>query len=248
MRKIHLLFLPWVFVFAVGMAFAQKEHNVASSQVVAEIQDKLYHARIPKHGDVQVSFQDGVATLTGTVDCIGVKEDAENATRKVEDVRSIVDDVTVHAEDVTDRQIAEMARKEIVTYPFFTIFDWATLSAQGGSLTVNGQVTESVKKDDIGHFLEHVKGVVSLQNNLEVLPTSIFDDQIRRAVARAIYREPYFVNYANQAIPPIHIIVKNGNVTLEGVVNSEVDKAKAEMDARFAATYYSLTNNLRVEH
>jgi hypothetical protein len=67
-------------------------------------------------------------------------------------------------------------------------------------LTVNGSVTGPFKKGDIGHFLEHVKGVASLQNNLDVLPTSMFDDQIRRSIARAIYREPYFVNYGNQAL------------------------------------------------
>jgi hypothetical protein len=73
------------------------------------------------------------------------------------------------------------------------------------------------------------------------------DDQIRRAVARAIYRDPFFVNYGNQALPPIHIIVKNGNVTLDGVVDNAMARTKAEMDARLAATYFGFTNNLQLE-
>ena len=82
---------------------------------MAEIQDKLYHAKIPKHGDVQVTFEDGVVTLTGTVDCIRVKNDAIRAAQKVDDVISVVDHITVHAEDVSPRQIGEQARKEILT-------------------------------------------------------------------------------------------------------------------------------------
>jgi hyperosmotically inducible protein len=70
---------------------------------------------------------------------------------------------------------------------------------------------------------------------------------LRQAIARAIYNDPFFIHYGNQALPPIHIIVKNGNVTLEGVVATALDRAKAENDARLAATYFNLTNNLRIE-
>jgi hyperosmotically inducible protein len=114
-------------------------------------------------------------------------------------------------------------------------------------LLVSGQVAQPFKKSDIGNFLAHIKGVAQLDNNLEVLPTSQFDDRVRLAVARAIYGDPFFVHYADQALPSIHIIVKNGNVTLEGVVANQLDRAKAEADARLAATYFSFTDNLRLE-
>ncbi len=233
------------FLASPGPAEGQHAPN---SLVVAEIQNKLYRAKIPKHGDVQVSYENGIATLTGTVDSIGVKEDAVESAEKVDDVTSVVDNITAHAAGVTPQQILERARKEIVTYPFYTIFDHVVLRANGDTLTVSGQVTDPFEKEDIGSFLSHVKGVATLQNDLEVLPVSIFDDQIRLAVARSIYRDPFFVNYANQALPSIHVIVKNGDVTLEGVVDSAVAKAKAEADSRFAITYFSLTNNLRVEN
>jgi hyperosmotically inducible protein len=188
----------------------------------------------------------GVATLTGTVDCLGVKMDAEHAARKVDDVTDVIDNITVHAEDVTPRQIEEQARKDIATYYAFTIFDNITLEVQGDRLIVNGQVTQPVKKHDIGNFLAHVKGVAALDNNLEVLPLSEFDENLRQSIARAIYNDPYFLHY-HQALPPIHIIVKNGDVTLEGVVASQMDRSKAEMDARMAATYFNFTDNLQIE-
>jgi osmotically-inducible protein OsmY len=224
-----------------------KKHEDSPAQITARVEDKLYHAQVYKHGDVQVSVDNGVATLTGTVDCVGVKMDAERATRKVDDVTDVVDNINVHAEDVTPRQIGEQARKDIVTYYAYTIFDNITLEVQGERLEVNGQVTQPYKKQDIGNFLAHVKGVAELDNNLEVLPTSEYDDSLRLAIARAIYNDPYFIHYGTQALPPIHIIVKKGNVTLEGVVASKLDRAKAEGDARLAATYFSFTDNLRIE-
>jgi hyperosmotically inducible protein len=245
MRNAKLLLAPIMLAIAVQVTFAEK-HNITPAQITAEIQDKLYHAQVFKHGDVQVSFENGVATLTGTVDSLGVKMDAEHAARKVDDVTSVVDKINVHAEDVTPRQIGEQARKEIVTYPWYSIFDNITLEVQGDRLIVNGQVSQPFKKQDIGNFLTHVKGVAELENNLEVLPTSEYDDSLRLAIARAIYNDPYFIHY-HQALPPIHIIVKNGNVTLEGVVASQMDRTKAEMDARLAATYFNLTDNLQIE-
>jgi len=245
MRQTWIKSLPLVLVLTLGLSFAKEP--MTNAEVVAGIKDHLFHAHVFQHGQVQVAFDNGVATLSGTLDNLGTKLDAERVTRKVEDVTKVVNNITVHAEDVTPRQILEEARKEIVTYPFFTIFDNVVLEAQGEKLIVTGQVTEPVKKEDIGHFLSHVKGVAELENDLEVLPTSVWDDQLRLAIARAIYHDSYFLQYANQALPSIHIIVKNGNVTLEGVVANEVDRAKAENDARFAATFFSLTNNLRVE-
>jgi hyperosmotically inducible protein len=233
-------------VIAVQVTFAKK-HEDSAAQITARIEDKLYHAQVYKHGDVQVSVDNGVATLTGTVDCLGVKMDAERATRKVDDVTDVVDNINVHAEDVTPDQIRDQARKDIVTYYAFTIFDNITLEVQGDRLIVNGQVTQPFKKQDIANFLAHVKGVAELDNNVEVLPNSEYDDSLRQAIARAIYNDPFFIHYGNQAVPSIHIIVKNGNVTLEGVVASKMDRTKAEMDARVAATYFNLTDNLQIE-
>jgi len=223
--------------------------DVSYPATMAQIQYKLSHLGVEnaKNGNVQAQFQSGVVTLTGTVDSVGVKDDVDRSVRKASGVNSVIDNVTVNTDDVTPQLIAERARHDILTYPFYTIFDNIELRTEGNNLTVIGQVTQPFKKSDIANILSHIDGVTGFQNNLEVLPNSRMDDQIRRAVAGAIYRDPFFVNYTNQALPPIHIIVKNGNVTLDGVVDTALARIKAANDARFAATYFGLTNNLRLE-
>lgn len=231
---------------AVAAATGMAKVPMTDTQISAAVQDHLYHAHVFQHGQVQVAFDRGVATLTGSVDNLGTELDAGHAAAKVNGVSKVVNNITVRAEDVTPQQMLEAARHEIVTYPFYTIFDNIVLEAQGDRLIVSGQVTQPVKKGDIGKLLSYVKGVAQLENSLEVLPTSNYDDQIRLGIAHAIYRDPYFIHYATQALPPIHIIVKNGNVTLNGVVANPMDRTKAADDARLAATYFSLTDDLRV--
>lgn len=243
-----LMILALVVPFLLTTHAYGKNHNITQAQILAEIQDRLYHAQVFKHGNVSIAFQNGVATLTGSVDCVGVKADAERAARRVDDVDQVVNRITVNPGDAGPAGIVQQARKEILTYPFYTIFDNIELQMRGNALTVLGQVTQPYKKTDIGNFLEHIKGVTELTNNLQVLPVSDFDDQLRLAIARAVYDDPNFLYYANQPIPPIHIIVDNGNVTLDGVVNSTMDRIRAEQDARLAATFFSFKNNLQVEN
>lgn len=217
------------------------------ARIAADIQNKVYQAKVFNRGEVQVSFDAGVATLSGTVEDLGTKLDAERAAGKAQGVERVVNNIAVSADDVTPAQILEEARKRVVTYYAYSIFDNVQLEARGDRLLVSGQVTQPFKKSDLGRILTRVRGVASLDNNLEVLPLSIYDNQIRLAVARAIYGDPYFVHYANRAVPSIHIIVKNGDVTLTGAVASQLDRAKAEADARTAATFFRFTNQLRVE-
>ena len=239
--------LGTVLLVLLGAASAFAGTRTPDSQTTAAIQDRIYHARVYKSGDVRVAYENGVATLSGTVDNLGSKLDAERAARKVSGVNRVINNISVRADDVTERQILEKARKEIVLYYAYGIFDNVNLEAQGDKLIVSGQVTQPFKKADIGNLLKRVRGVANLENQLEVLPVSTFDDQLRLSIARAIYADPYFVHYAGQAMPPIHIIVKNGNVTLEGVVATSMDRTKAEMAARFAGLSFAVIDNLRVE-
>jgi hyperosmotically inducible protein len=105
------------------------------------------------------------------------------------------------------------------------------------------------KKVDLGRLVERLPGVESVTNNLKVLPTSSFDDELRIRIARAIFRDPVLSRYAMQVVPPIHIIVENGRVKLEGVVNSEMEKNVAGVRASTAGmSFGSVENNLRVEN
>ncbi len=232
-----------VVVLGAGLCWGATPPN--DTQTMQTIQSKLDHAKLDQHGSVQVTVAGGVATLTGTVDNLGSKLDAENAARKTRGVTQVIDNIQVGP--ASDAQILEQARHEIVMYYAYTIFDNVELTAHNGKLAVAGQVTEPFKKNDIGRILERVNGVAVLDNNLEVLPLSSFDNRLRLQVARAIYGDPNFINYANLARPPIHIIVNNGNVTLEGVVANTFDKTKANMDALHAGLSFSVVNNLQVE-
>lgn len=146
----------------------------------------------------------------------------------------------------SDEQIARDVTHEIRMFPFYDIFDLVTGQVNNGVVTLRGAVREPQRFNDYANLAKRVKGVRAVENRLEVLPTSNFDDQIRVRVARAIYGSALGPRYANQALPPIHIIVKNGNVRLEGVVANNLDKQLAAQAARFAATYFSLENNLQV--
>jgi osmotically-inducible protein OsmY len=232
-------------VLGTGLCWAAPP--TTDSQATESIQSRLDHAKVNQHGNVQVTYAGGVATLTGTVDSLGSKLDAEKAARKVHGVTQVVDNIKVRAEGVGDQQILEQARHESVMYYAYGMFDNVNLEAHNGTLTISGQVTQPFKKTTMGNILERVKGVAALQNNLEVLPLSTFDDRLRLQVARAIYRDPYFARYAIVALPPIHIIVKDGNVTLEGVVASNMDRIKAEMATRLAGLSFSVVDNLQVE-
>ncbi len=231
------------FVLGTGLGWAAPP---TTDQAISTIQSRLNHAHVNQHGDVQVTYATGVATLSGTVDNLGSKLDAEKAARKAPGVTQVVDNIQVRAEGVDAQQMLEKARHEVAMYYAYGIFDNIGLEAHNGTLVVSGQVTQPFKKSDLGNILERVKGVAVLQNNLEVLPTSTFDDRLRLQVARAIYRDPYFTRYTDLALPPIHIIVKDLNVTLVGIVNSEMDSTKAYMDARLAGLSFSVVNSLQV--
>jgi hyperosmotically inducible protein len=236
----------WALSLVLGSGLCWAAPPTTDSQAANSIQSRLNHARVDKHGSVQVTCSQGVATLTGTVDSLGSKLDAEKAAQKAPGVTRVVNNLQVRVDDFSVQQMLEQARHQIVMYYAYGIFDNINLEAQGSTLTVSGQVTQPFKKTDLGNILERVKGVAALENNLEVLPVSTFDDRLRLQLARAIYGDPFFVNYANQALPPIHIVVKNGSVTLEGVVASNMDRTKAEMAARRTGLSFSVVDNLRV--
>jgi len=149
----------------------------------------------------------------------------------------------------TDTAIAKQVRHEVLTYPHYWIWDQIEFRVSKGSVVLNGAVTEPYKKSDLGHIVQKIPGVTSVTNELRVLPLSPMDNQLRLEVARAIYRDTTLSRYAIQPIPPIHIIVDRGHVTLEGVVNNNFEKQVAGMRAAGAGLSFGpIINHLRVEH
>lgn len=137
---------------------------------------------------------------------------------------------------------------ELITLPYYGIFDHLAFEVgQKGTVTLLGQVSRPTLKSDAERVVKGVEGIEQVINKIEVLPTSPNDDRIRLAVYRAIYRHEGLERYGLGANPSIHIIVKNGHVTLEGSVGSQLDKQLAEVQARGVPGTFSVTSNLQIE-
>ena len=147
------------------------------------------------------------------------------------------------AQDRVTREV----RHELVMLPYYGVFDNLTYRVDGGTVTLMGQVTRPTLKSDAGNVVKGVEGVERVDNKIQVLPLSSMDDGLRVAEYRAIYGHPGLDRYAMQSVPPIHIIVDNGKVTLEGVVANQADKDQAGIRANGVNGVFSVTNNLRVE-
>jgi len=143
-------------------------------------------------------------------------------------------------------RIQKEVRHEILMLPYYDVFDDIRYSVSGYEVTLTGQVTNPTLKRDAENVVKHIEGVEKVVNQIEVLPTSTMDDGLRRRLFRAIYGFPALEKYAMPVIKPIRIIVKNGNVTLEGVVDSENDKNVVNIRANGVSGVFSVTNHLVV--
>ena len=137
-------------------------------------------------------------------------------------------------------------RHQLVMLPYYSVFDNLTYSVEGDTVMLNGQVTRPTIKSDAESAVKSIEGVGRVLNNIEVLPLSPMDDDIRRSVYRAVYGDSGLQRYAVQAVPSIHIIVKNGHVALEGVADTEGDKNMANLRASGVPNVFSVKNNLVV--
>jgi hyperosmotically inducible protein len=144
-------------------------------------------------------------------------------------------------------RLARQVRHEFVMLPYYGVFDNLLFRIKGSEVELLGQVTRPTLKSDSEGVVKQIEGVTKVINNIEVLPVSPNDDRIRLALYRSIYGHTALNRYALQAVPPIHIIVKNGNVALEGVVANEADKNIANLQARSVPGVFDVVNNVRVE-
>ena len=145
-----------------------------------------------------------------------------------------------------DFQVLKDVATSVDRYTRFTIFDDVSASVKDGVVTLTGKVTMPYKRDDIEKRVAKVNGVVTVRDEITVLPVSQFDDELRYRIARSIYGHSNFWNYAIMANPPIHIVVERGRVTLTGVVGSNVDRMLARsLASQFGA--FSVTNDLKTD-
>ena len=154
--------------------------------------------------------------------------------------------VSAWAADPNNLQVYRDASKQVLTYPQFSIFDAVHMQIDNGVVTLTGKVTMPYKKNDIEKRVGKIDGVHQVVNQIEVLPVSFFDDELRFRIARAIYGNSTFWGYGSMANPPIHIIVENGHVTLDGVVNNNVERMLARSVASSLGAF-SVTNDLKTD-
>lgn len=211
--------------------------------VAAQVEKRLRDANFDSVG---VTVSAGIADLTGVVDRLSKAEKAMDIAKKTKGVTGVRNDMQVVSEQ-TDQQIADAVTHQIRMFPFYSIFDWVQGNVKNGVVTLTGAVREPWYAKDYANLASQVRGVKAVQNELEVLPLSPFDNRIRMQVARAIYGNANIgTRYGFQALPSVHIIVKNGDVRLEGAVANQMDKTIIEMAARRVGLSFRVEDNLQI--
>jgi hyperosmotically inducible periplasmic protein len=199
--------------------------------------------------DVKATVEDGIVTLTGTVDLYQRKLDAAKLARKIGHVQGVRNLVTVAGPDVPDAQLEQKLATKLryVRVGYDNAFDYFALGVKDGVVTVEGQDRTGVGREEALADIANMPGVKDVVENISVAPVSTFDDGIRIQAMQAIYRDPVLSKYAMDPAHPIRIIVANGHVTLYGAVDSAMDKNVAGIRAGQVFGAFSVDNKLVVD-
>jgi osmotically-inducible protein OsmY len=218
------------------------------NQIQTAVTGKL--AAKEKFSNLQSSVEDGIVTLTGTVDLYQRKLDAAKLVKKTAKVQGVRNLVEVAGPNVTDTQLEnELAKKlRYVREGYDITFDYFALNVQDGVVTVVGEDRTGVGKDEALADIANTPGVKDVIDNVSIEPVSTFDDGLRLRTARAIYRDSVLSKYAIDPARPIRIIVDNGHITLYGSVDNTMDKNVAGIRANQIFGAFSVQNNLVVEN
>jgi osmotically-inducible protein OsmY len=225
---------------------AQVSLAAAQQDVASAVRAKLDKSQFK---DVQISVDaNGVATLSGTVSLYEYRADADKATHKVKGVTAVRNDIEVAGPSVPDSQL-QKSLAEKLTYDrvgYGNVFDAITLEVHDGVVTLGGHAHDYPNRDSALATVATTPGVKDLVDEISVDPLSMMDNQIRLAVARAVYSFPTLNKYAIDPAMPIRISVQNGNVELYGVVDSQADKDAAFLRANGVPGVFSVKNYLQV--
>lgn len=216
-------------------------------QIQQAVSQKFHDSK--KLQNVQSSVDDGIVTLTGTVDLYQDKLDAAKKIKKLNNVSGVRNKIMVAGEMVSDDQLEQKLAKKLasdrVGY-YDNIFNYLTLNVSNGTVTLTGDTYNDVARDSALAIVQSTPGVKDVVSDVTVLPVSIFDNSIRIRTARAIYRDSVLSRYAIDPVKPIRIVVDNGHVTLYGSVASQMDKTIAGMRANGVPGVFSVDNQLVV--
>ena len=245
--RIKTTLMSMIFVLGIAAIPGTAQAHLSDGMIKTQVLHQLMDQKVLREDNVQVGVKEGIVLLTGTVQNIAEKKRAEKAALGVDDVSHVQNDLAVETADLSDQQIADGVAKKMRSYVFYDVFDWIEGDVQDGAVTLKGQVREPWRKNDYQKLAEAVPGVQSVANEIQVLPLSTFDDQLRLAAARSIYGDAFFARYANRALPPIHIIVENGTVILEGAVANPLERQLAETIVRSRVLSLGVVNHLTVD-
>ncbi len=239
----------WVGLLSVGLA----AQTASATRYDTTIQANLAHkfADNKKFQNVKSSVEDGIVTLTGTVNLYQDKLDAAKAARKVKDAQGIRNLIEVAGPAVTDAQLTEQLSKKLYYDRvgwYDNAFNYFTLGVKDGVVTVGGQTYNDAGRDSAIAEVRRMPGVRDVVNDIKVSPVSTFDDGLRLRTMRAIYGYPSLTKYATDPARPIRIIVDKGHIQLFGSVDSTMDKQLAGMRASQVFGAFSVQNNLVVEN
>jgi len=216
-------------------------------QIQQAVSQKIHHAK--QLQSVSSSVEDGIVTLTGTVNLYEDKLDAAKKAKKIANVTGVRNDIVVAGETVPDGQLQKKLTKQLdydrVGY-FDNTFNYLAVEVKDGVVTLAGDTLWDVPKDSALAIVARTPGVKDVVNDVTVLPVSQFDDSIRVRTARAIYRDSVLSRYAIDPVHPIRIVVDNGHVTLYGTVQSAMDKTIAGIRANAVPGVFSVENKLAV--
>ena len=217
-------------------------------QIQQSVSQKIHEAK--QLQNVSSSVEDGIVTLTGTVNLYQNKLDAAKKVKKLANVSGIRNDIAVAGETKPDSQLQQKLAKQLaydrVGY-YDSAFNYVAVSVKDGVVTLSGDTVWDVPKDMALAIVARTPGVKDVVNDVKVLPVSNFDDSIRARTARAIYRDSVLGKYATDPVHPIRIVVDNGHVTLYGTVENAMDKTIAGIRANSVPGAFSVENKLVVD-
>lgn len=254
MKTINRLYLGFLFaaLLAVPVWAQQPDAQQAMTstgrydQQVQQQVTKLLNSRDKWHG-ISATTEDGIVTLQGEVKLYIDKVDVAHKADRIEHLEGVRNQVRIEG-NVPDAELqsklADKLRYDRIG--FGIMFNSLGLKVQDGVVTVSGDVHDYPSRDSAIAIIETTHGVKDVIDEINVLPTSGFDDELRIRIGRAIYGDPNLRKYAIDPQKPIRIIVENGHVTLEGVVNSQLDKQLTGVRANSVSNVFSVTNNLMV--
>lgn len=216
------------------------------SQVQTAVAKKL--ASKNQFNNVKANVEDGIVTLTGTVDLYQRKLDAGKLAKKIPNAQGVRNLIAVAGANVPDEQLEQKLATKLtyVRAGYDSTFNYFTLGVQDGVVTVGGQDRTGIGKQEALAEIAAMPGVKDVIDQVAVAPVSPFDDAVRLRAARAIYRDPVLAKYAIDPARPIRIVVDNGHVTLYGVVNNKMDKEVAGLRAGQVFGAFSIDNQLEV--